>query len=138
MNQVLLIGRLTKDPELKYSQSGKAFCRFSIAVTKEFNRNETDFFDCVAWNKTAEIIAEYMRKGKKIAIQGRLETGSYEKEGRNIKTYSIIVDKFEFVDSAGGQGQQQSSSYSSQRTQSKETFADNDNDEIMDDDDFPF
>ena len=123
MNQVLLIGRLTKDPELKYSQSGKAFCRFSIAVTKEFNRNETDFFDCVAWNKTAEIIAEYMRKGKKIAIQGRLETGSYEKEGRNIKTYSIIVDKFEFVDSAGGQGQQQSSSY---------------NDEIMDDDDFPF
>ena len=83
MNQVLLIGRLTKDPELKYSQSGKAFCRFSIAVTKEFNRNETDFFDCVAWNKTAEIIAEYMRKGK-------------------------------------------------------ETFADNDNDEIMDDDDFPF
>lgn len=138
MNQVLLIGRLTKDPELKYSQSGKAFCRFSIAVTKEFNRNETDFFDCVAWNKTAEIIAEYMRKGKKIAIQGRLETGSYEKEGRNIKTYSIIVDKFEFVDSAGGQGQQQSSSYSSQGTQSKETFADNDNDEIMDDDDFPF
>ncbi|BBM37252.1 single-stranded DNA-binding protein [Pseudoleptotrichia goodfellowii] len=137
MNQVLLIGRLTKDPELKYSQSGKAFCRFSIAVTKEFNRNETDFFDCVAWNKTAEIIAEYMRKGKKIAIQGRLETGSYEKEGRNIKTYSIIVDKFEFVDSAGGQGQQQSSSYS-QGTQPKETFADNDNDEIMDDDDFPF
>ena len=138
MNQVLLIGRLTKDPELKYSQSGTAFCRRSIAVTKEFNRNETDFFDCVAWNKTAEIIAEYMRKGKKIAIQGRLETGGYEKEGRNIKTYSIIVDKFEFVDSAGGQGQQQSSSYSSQGTQSKETFADNDNDEIMDDDDFPF
>ena len=138
MNQVLLIGRLTKDPELKYSQSGKAFCRFSLAVAKEFNRNETDFFDCVAWNKTAEIIAEYMRKGKKIAIQGRLETGSYEKEGRNIKTYSIIVDKFEFVDSAGGQGQQQSSSYSQGTTQSKETFADNDNDEIMDDDDFPF
>ena len=138
MNHITLIGRLTKDPELKYSQSGKAFCRFSLAVAKEFNRNETDFFDCVAWNKTAEIIAEYMRKGKKIAIQGRLETGSYEKEGRNIKTYSIIVDKFEFVDSAGGQGQQQSSSYSSQGTQSKETFADNDNDEIMDDDDFPF
>jgi single-strand binding protein len=130
MNQVLLIGRLTKDPELKYSQSGKAFCRFSLAVAKEFNRNETDFFDCVAWNKTAEIIAEYMRKGRKIAVYGRLETGSYEKEGRSIKTYNIIVDKFEFVDSGGKEQQLQDS-------QNKETFTD-DNDEIMDDEDFPF
>ena len=135
MNQVLLIGRLTKDPELKYSQSGKAFCRFSIAVTKEFNRNETDFFDCVAWNKTAEIVAEYMRKGRKLAVHGRLATGSYEKEGRNIKTYSIIVDKFEFVDS-GEKEQQQSGKFSSQEVQENEAF--NDNDEIMDDEDFPF
>ena len=129
MNQVLLIGRLTKDPELKYSQSGKAFCRFSLAVAKEFNRNETDFFDCVAWNKTAEIIAEYLRKGKRAAIQGRLETGSYEKDGKNIKTYSIVVDKFEFVDSRRKEQQLQDS-------QNKETFTDDD--EIMDDEDFPF
>lgn len=134
MNQVFLIGRLTKDPELKYSQSGKAFCRFSIAVAKEFNRNETDFFDCVAWNKTAEIIAEYFRKGKKIAVQGRLETGSYEKEGRNIKTYNIITDKFEFLDSAGGQQQPSPS----QEKSKDETFSNNDNEEIMEDDDFPF
>ena len=82
MNQITLIGRLTKDPELKYSQSGKAFCRFSVAVPKEFNRSETDYFDCVAWNKVAEIIADYLRKGKKIAVQGRLETGIYEKDGK--------------------------------------------------------
>jgi single-strand DNA-binding protein len=122
MNQVFLIGRLTKDPELKYSQSGKAFCRFSLAVTKEFNRNETDFFDCVAWNKTAEIMAEYLKKGKKIVIQGRLETGNYEKDGKNIKTYSIIIDKFEFLDSSG----------------KNDNHLPNDSDEIIENDDFPF
>ena len=138
MNHITLIGRLTKDPELKYSQSGKAFCRFSLAVAKEFNRNETDFFDCVAWNKAAEIIAEYLRKGKRAAIQGRLETGSYETDGKNIKTYSIVVDKFEFLDPAGGQGQQSASYSQNQVSQNNEPFADNDNEEIMDDDDFPF
>ncbi len=122
MNQVFLIGRLTKDPELKYSQSGKAFCRFSLAVTKEFNRNETDFFDCVAWNKTAEIMAEYLKKGKKIVIQGRLETGNYEKNGKNIKIYSIIIDKFEFLDSSG----------------KNDNHLPNDSDEIIENDDFPF
>ena len=58
MNLVTLIGRLTRDPELKYSQSGKAFCKFSIAVTREFNRDEADFINCVAWDKRAETIAE--------------------------------------------------------------------------------
>ena len=134
MNQITLIGRLTKDPELKYSQSGKAFCRFSVAVPKEFNRNETDYFDCVAWNKVAEIIADYLRKGKKIAVQGRLETGIYEKDGRKIKTYSVITDKFEFLDFAGEQKK-----FSSQEVENKdEAFTQDDIDEIMDNDDFPF
>lgn len=100
MNHITLIGRLAKDPELKYSQSGKAYCRFTLAVAREFNRDETDFLDCVAWNKTAETIAEYLRKGKKIAVHGRLETGSYERDdGTNVKTYTIIVDRFYFVES---------------------------------------
>ena len=134
MNQITLIGRLTKDPELKYSQSGKAFCRFSVAVPKEFNRSETDYFDCVAWNKVAEIIADYLRKGKKIAVQGRLETGIYEKDGRKIKTYSVITDKFEFLDFAGEQKK-----FSSQEVENKdEAFTQDDIDEIMDNDDFPF
>ncbi len=134
MNQITLIGRLTKDPELKYSQSGKAFCRFSVAVPKEFNRSETDYFDCVAWNKVAEIIADYLRKGKKIAVQGRLETGIYEKDGKKIKTYSVITDKFEFLDFAGEQKK-----FSSQEVENKdETFTQDDIDEIMDNDDFPF
>ena len=101
MNHITLIGRLAKDPELKYSQSGKAYCRFTLAVAREFNREETDFLDCVAWNKTAETIAEYLSKGKRIALQGRIQTGSYEnKNGDKVSTFEVVADRFEFVDSA--------------------------------------
>jgi single-strand binding protein len=126
MNHITLIGRLTKDPELKYSQSGKAYCRFTLAVAREFNRDETDFLDCVAWNKAAEIIAEYLRKGKRAAIQGRLETGTYEKDGKNIKTHNIVVDRFEFVDSARSE------------TNKNQSYSNNNDDVLDDNDDFPF
>ena len=125
MNHITLIGRLAKDPELKYSQSGKAYCRFTLAVAREFNREETDFLDCVAWNKTAETIAEWLNKGRRIAIQGRLETGSYEKDGKNIKTHNIVVDRFEFVDS--------------DRSETSKNQSYSNNDDVLDDnDDFPF
>ena len=126
MNHITLIGRLAKDPELKYSQSGKAYCRFTLAVAREFNRDETDFLDCVAWNKAAEIIAEYLRKGKRAAIQGRLETGTYEKDGKNIKTHNIVVDRFEFVDSARSE------------TNKNQSYSNNNDDVLDDNDDFPF
>lgn len=119
MNNLTLIGRLAKDPELKYSQSGKAYCRFSIAVPREFDREKTDFFDCLAWEKTAETIAQYLAKGRKIAIKGRMETGSYEKDGRNIKTYTVVIERFEFADSG-------------------ESKNNKNDEEIVDDDDFPF
>ena len=126
MNHITLIGRLAKDPELKYSQSGKAYCRFTLAVAREFNRDETDFLDCVAWNKAAEIIAEYLRKGKRAAIQGRLETGTYEKDGKNIKTHNIVVDRFEIVDSARS------------KTNKNQSYSNNNDDVLDDNDDFPF
>ena len=100
MNNITLLGRLTKDPELKYSQSGKAFTKFSIAVTREFNRDEADFINCIAWEKRAETICEYLRKGKRIALQGRLSVRQYEKDGETKWITEVIVDKFEFVDSA--------------------------------------
>ena len=99
MNLVTLIGRLTRDPELKYSQSGKAFCKFSIAVTREFNRDEADFINCVAWDKRAETIAEYLRKGRRIALQGRLSVRSYEQSGETKWMTEVIVDKFDFIQS---------------------------------------
>ena len=99
MNNITLIGRLTRDPELKYSQSGKAFTKFNIAVQREFNRDEADFINCIAWDKRAEAIAEYLRKGRRIAIQGRLNVRNYEQNGESKWITEVIVDKFEFVDS---------------------------------------
>ncbi len=136
MNHVMLMGRLARDPELKYSQSGKSFSKFTVAVNREFNREEADFINCVAWGKTAETIAEYLRKGKRIALQGRLNVRSYDQNGETKWMTEVIVDKFEFVDPAGSSGGQPS--YSQPTPQSSSSFADNDNDEIMEDDDFPF
>ena len=99
MNNVVLIGRLTKDPELKYSQSGKAYCRFTVAVNRDFNKDEADFINCVAWDKRAEAIAEYLKKGKRIALQGRLNVNSYDKNGETVWRTDVVVDKFEFVES---------------------------------------
>lgn len=95
MNVVNLIGRLTKDPELKYTNNGKGNTRFTLAVQR--NKDETDFINCVAWEKTAENIAEYFKKGSQIAVQGAIRTGSYEKDGRTVYTTDVWVYKFDFV-----------------------------------------
>lgn len=138
MNQVTLLGRLTRDPELKYTPSGKAFCRFSIAINREFNREETDFINCVAWDKRAETIAEYLRKGRRILVQGRIQTGSYDKDGQKVYTTDIIVDKFEFIDSANSNnnGQSNSSNFGVPAQTVDNSYVNDDND--MEDEDFPF
>jgi single-strand DNA-binding protein len=126
MNNVILIGRLTRDPELKYSQSGKAFCKFSLAVQREFNREEVDFINCLAFGKTAETIAEWLGKGRRIALQGRIQTGSYEnKNGDTVYTTEIVADRFEFIDNSKTQ-------------ESKNQSYSNNNDVLDDNDDFPF
>ena len=99
MNNIMLIGRMTKNPELKYSQSGKAFCNFTLAVQREFNREEADFINCIAFEKRGEAIAEYFKKGQRIAIQGRLNVNSYDKNGETVWRTDVVVDKFEFVES---------------------------------------
>ena len=98
MNVVILMGRMTRDPELKYTSSGKAFANFSLAVQK--TKDEAEFIDCMAWEKTAETIAEYFRKGNKILIQGRLNISTYEKGGENRKMTRVMVYSFEFVENA--------------------------------------
>ena len=99
MNIVILIGRTTKDPELKYSQSGKAYCSFTLAVNREFKREETDFINCKAFDKKAEAIAQYVEKGNRIAVEGRIQTGSYEKNGTTFYTTEVLVEKVEFLES---------------------------------------
>ena len=100
MNIVTLIGRITRDPDLKYSQSGKAFTKFTLAVTREYNRDEADFINCIAWNKAAEVIAEYQRKGNQIAVQGRLNVRNYEQDGETKWITEVILEKFDFISSS--------------------------------------
>ncbi|CUO84914.1 MULTISPECIES: single-stranded DNA-binding protein [Clostridium] len=103
MNKVVLIGRLTKDPELRYAAgSGTAVTRFTIAVNRQFKKDEADFINCVAWNKTAETIAQYFTKGRPIAIVGHMQTGSYDaQDGTKRYTTDVAVESFEFIGSNG-------------------------------------
>lgn len=101
MNKVVIIGNNTKDVELRQTPTGTAVVQFSIAVKRNFKTNgqyESDFFECVAYNKTAELIAQYVKKGDKVAIDGRLQTRNYtNKEGRKVYVTEIIVENVEFL-----------------------------------------
>jgi single-strand DNA-binding protein len=106
MNKVMLMGRLTRDPEVRYSQgeSPLAIARFSLAVERRFNRNNeeqtADFINCVSFGKTAEFAEKYYRKGTKIAIVGRIQTGSYtNKDGVKVYTTDVVVEEQEFAES---------------------------------------
>ena len=100
MNKVMLIGRLTKDPEIRATQSGKRVASFTIAVNRRKREDPADFIQCQAWEKTADIVEKYCPKGKQVAIFGRIQTGSYEnKEGRKVYTTDIMVDELELLGS---------------------------------------
>ena len=99
MNKVILIGRLTKDPELRYAAgSGTAVCRFTLAVARQFKKDETDFINCIAFNKPGETIAQYLTKGRQLAVVGNIRTGSYDgQDGIKRYTTDILVESFEFI-----------------------------------------
>lgn len=102
MNKVILIGRLVADPEIRYTQSGKAVASYRLAVDRPFKQDgqqEADFINCVAWGKTGEFAGNYLHKGTKIAVEGRIQTGSYEKDGVKHYTTDIVVDRHEFCES---------------------------------------
>ena len=108
MNKSILIGRLTADPELRQTQSGIASCRFTVAVNRKFKNDkgeyEADFITCVAWRQTAEFVSKYFSKGKMIAIEGTLHTGSYQdKNYPDVKHYTtdVYVDNVEFCGDKG-------------------------------------
>lgn len=102
MNKVILIGRLVADPEIRYTQSGKAVASYRLAVDRPFKQDgqqEADFINCVAWGKTGEFAGNYLHKGTRIAIEGRIQTGSYEKDGVKHYTTDVVVDRHEFCES---------------------------------------
>jgi single-strand DNA-binding protein len=109
MNNVVLIGRLTRDPELRYIPSGTAVTRFSIAIDKGLSREKkqemesrnqptADFINIVVWGKVAENCANYLQKGRLVGIQGRIQSGSYEKDGRRVYTTDVVANQVEFLE----------------------------------------
>lgn len=105
MNSVQLLGRLTRDPDVRYTDGGSTIARFSLAVDRRFKQEggETaDFINCIAFGKTAEFIERYIFKGTKIALNGRIQTGSYtNKDGVKIYTTDVVVENVEFAESKG-------------------------------------
>jgi single-strand DNA-binding protein len=104
-NLVSLIGRPTKD--MDFRQNGEnSVARFSLAVDRKFSKEkQADFISCVAFNKTAENLNKYVKKGQKIAVMGEIRTGSYEKDGKKVYTTDVVVSEFEFASSKSEEGQ---------------------------------
>lgn len=117
INSIVLVGRLTADPDIRYTQSGVAVARLSIAVDRNFKNakgeKETDFINAVAWRKAAELIGQYTAKGNLIGVRGSLQTRKYtDKDGNNRIAYEVVVEDFQFLESkrdgaSGGGGQRQ-------------------------------
>lgn len=106
INQVILMGRLTRDPELRSTPSGKSITSFSIAVDR-YNSEDTDFFDITAWDKLAEISNQYLNKGSKVIVQGRLQLDRWEKDGQKNSKISITAYDVTFLDSKKDREQSQ-------------------------------
>ena len=140
MNSVSLIGRLTRDPEIRYSSGSQtAVAKFTLAVNRPYAKEgeqDADFIGITCFGKTAELVERYMSKGRQVGVTGRIQTGSYEKDGRKVYTTDVIADRVEFLDkgnasSEGGQ-QQDTGSIFDDEDQVPAGFA------KLTDDDIPF
>lgn len=114
LNRVVLVGRLTRDPELKYTPNGIAVCSITLAVNRPFSNDqgqrEADFINIVIWRKQAENVANYLRKGSMAGIDGRLQTRNYENnEGKKVFITEVVADSVQFLESKGGNGDQNGS-----------------------------
>ena len=106
MNKAILIGRLTRDPELRTTPTGRNVCQFSIAVNRTYTNasgeREADFINCVVWDKQAENLARYQKKGNQIAVDGRIQTRNYDdKDGKRVYVTEILATNISFLDAKG-------------------------------------
>ncbi|PMB03650.1 single-stranded DNA-binding protein [Fischerella thermalis CCMEE 5273] len=150
LNRVILIGRLTWDPELRYTPNGVAVASFRLAVERPFTNQqgerEADFIDVVVWRQQAENVANYMKKGRMVAVEGRLQVRTYEnQEGRKIRVSEVVADNVRFLPGSGGSGGSGGnpahggeSGFQSDRGSSNDPFADDGKPIDISDDDLPF
>ena len=136
MNSTQLLGRLTKDPELKYGSSGTAYCKFTLAVKRAFKKDEVDFISCTAFGKAAETIAEYVKKGDQFAVTGRIQVDVYEKDGEKRYSTGVMVDGFTFISKAKEDGA--SNAGSSKPEKEKPAGGKAPEIDFEDDEEFPF
>jgi len=149
LNRVILIGRLTKDPELRYTPAGVAVTQFTLAVDRPFSNNsgerEADFINIVTWRQLAETCANYLRKGRLTAVEGRIQVRHYDNnEGKRVYVTEVVADNVRFLESAnsgGGSRDDQAGSGQGrgQRSQgNQDPFADDGRPVDISDDDLPF
>ena len=140
LNTAIIMGRICNDIELRQTPSSVSVTRFTVAVdrtyTKQGEEKKTDFINVICWRQTAEFVSRYFKKGSMIAIQGSIQTGSYEKDGIKRNTFEIVADNVSFC---GGKNDVQGGN--SSQNEAQETFTANNSDDFMaiaDDDDLPF
>ncbi len=152
MNVVVLVGRLARDPELRTTNSGKSVCTFSVAVNRQFKQEgqpDADFFNVTAWGRQAEVISQYLRKGREIALRGRLQTRNYQaQDGSRRYVTEVVLESFDFIGGRNtdtsydsqGSGYQQRSPQASRGGQTNDIPLDIDDDFslLAEDDDVPF
>lgn len=152
LNSAILMGRLTADPELKHTQSGIAMTRFTLAIDRRYAKpgeeKKTDFIDILAWRNTAEFISKYFHKGQLVAVEGSIQTGSYQdKEGIKRRTFEVVANNVHFAEPFHGKGNNDNSDYqpsnntdedNNQKGQSYTNGNTGDFEEVPVDDDLPF
>ena len=143
INRVVLVGRLTKDPELRYTPNGVAVCTFTLAVNRPFTNQqgdrEADFINCVAWRGTAENLANYQKKGNLIGIDGRIQTRSYEgNDGKRRYVTEVVCESVQFLEPKKENSEQMTKQQQSPMTHKPDPFFDDSGQIDINDDDLPF
>lgn len=150
MNKVILSGRLTRDPEVRYNDAGTGIARYTLAVERRYKKDgeaDADFINCVVFGKAVEFVEKFLHKGSKILVCGRIQTGSYtNKDGQKIYTTDVVVDEHEFAESKGNADNQQGSSKSQQSSKKSNNGSTNNTNQDgfmnipdeVDEDDLPF
>jgi single-strand DNA-binding protein len=147
LNRVVLVGRLTKDPELRYTPNGVPVATFTLAVNRPFSnqqgQREADFLNCVIWRKPAENVANYLKKGNLAGVDGRIQTRSYDgQDGKRIYVTEVLADSIQFLETRSSQSSQnsgQNANYTSPPPRKDEDpFAQSSSHFEINDDDLPF
>ena len=144
LNRVILIGRLTRDPELRYTPSGTAVASFSIANNRTYavageKKEQVSYFDCIAWSKLGEIITEYCKKGQRIAVEGRLQQRRWEDQENNKKSkIELVIENFQFLTGKGAGDESSQSQGNTSNDSSSDYSSAGFDDNPFSDDEIPF